>query len=218
MDENGASDLQVEGEPEQHQQQQHTSLSFLQLHDAFKRMVAVGVDVVDEQTFYRIMDGVPDHLLWLFWQLYTRIVSGIVDNSMAEFDDLARETDMRQQLADLEALALQKGRQLGAGAGAPDGGAEGGSGGAEDAAAGPAAAEAAARVAAKRAEGRQLAEALSKLQRQRDDLRAQVDARRKVVDAAKAGYTRAADHMTELHSAMQGWRVDGALKAGGGTP
>jgi hypothetical protein len=45
---------------------------------------------------------------------------------MAEFDDLARETDMRQQLADLEALALQKGRQLGAGAGAPDGGAEGG--------------------------------------------------------------------------------------------
>jgi hypothetical protein len=25
------------------------------------------------QTFYRIMDGVPDHLLWLFWQLYTRV-------------------------------------------------------------------------------------------------------------------------------------------------
>ena len=29
--------------------EQPTSLSFLQLHDAFKRMVAVGVDVVDEQ-------------------------------------------------------------------------------------------------------------------------------------------------------------------------
>lgn len=28
---------------------QPTSLKFLQLHDAFKRMVAVGVDVVDEQ-------------------------------------------------------------------------------------------------------------------------------------------------------------------------
>ena len=29
--------------------EQATSLGFLQLHDAFKRMVAVGVDVVDEQ-------------------------------------------------------------------------------------------------------------------------------------------------------------------------
>ena len=37
---------------QQQQQQQPTSLGFLQLQDAFKRMVAVGVDVVDQEVSF----------------------------------------------------------------------------------------------------------------------------------------------------------------------
>jgi hypothetical protein len=190
-------------DPQQQQAEQPTSLGYLQLQDAFKRMVAVGVDVVDEQVgrsccvgapaerggararaggapkragrqriptrssaarlqppsqprpdlhinlanchslhrspahanalankrhanhppckppphaqaFYRTMAGVPDHLLWPLWQLYIRVVAGVVDNAMSEFEDVAREAALQQQLADLEALALQRGRALGA--------------------------------------------------------------------------------------------------------
>ena len=39
---------EAEGAPAAEQKQQPTSLGFLQLQDAFKRMVAVGVDVVDQ--------------------------------------------------------------------------------------------------------------------------------------------------------------------------
>lgn len=42
-----------------------------------------------------------------------QVVTNIVDNSMEEFEQVVKENDMQQQLADLEALALQRGRALG---------------------------------------------------------------------------------------------------------
>jgi len=49
-----------------------------------------------------------------------KVITGVVDNAMAEFADVATEIGLQQQLADLEALALQRGRALGA-AGGGDG-------------------------------------------------------------------------------------------------
>ena len=49
---------EAEGAPAAEQKQQPTSLGFLQLQDAFKRMVAVGVDVVDQEVRRRApIDG-----------------------------------------------------------------------------------------------------------------------------------------------------------------
>lgn len=118
----------------------------------------------NRQAFYRTMAGVPEHLLWPMWQLYRRVVANVVDNAMAEFEDLAAEVHLKEQLADVEALALARGAGSGVGAGAgagAEGAAEGGA--EEDPSEGPAAAAAAARVAAKRAERAALQDALAKV-------------------------------------------------------
>ncbi|GBF95598.1 hypothetical protein Rsub_08579 [Raphidocelis subcapitata] len=204
----GAEQQQQQGEPAPPE-----SLSFLQLQDAFKRMVAVGVDVVDEQAFRRLMAGVPPHLVAPMWQLYSRVVAGIVENALEEFESIAAEVGLRQQLADVEALLLS--RRGAAGGGGGGGGGDAAPGACDAPGDGPEAAAAAARVAAKRAEKQQLQEMLARAQAQRDDLQSRVDARRRQADSLQAGYARVADQMGELHAAAAAWRADGLLPAAG---
>lgn len=47
-------------------------------------------------------------------------------------------------------------------------------------------------------------------QRQRDDLQAQVDAKARAAEAAKAGFAKVEAAMAEVHGAVAGWRVDAA--------
>eukprot|EP00877_Chromochloris_zofingiensis_P014504 jgi/Chrzof1/9307/UNPLg00275.t1 len=165
----------------------NTSLKYLQMKDAFRRTMILGVDVINEESFCQLFQTTHPKYVQQFWLIYVEVIQQLLAKAMTQFDMVCKEVGLESQLEQLETLILQRGLAVDTPRSTD--------------ASTASAFEASARMAAKYAEKEQLEQLLSKLQQQQQGLSQQLEHRKQSGQDAKENLSAIGAQVAEVYKA-----------------